>query len=135
MASRDGAIGRALAFFDGDGFRDRLAALVAMERVRDMGARYVGASRQSSAELIGFLEERLSGLPDVQANGAAGYVVHRAEERLRALFRAARLHGNVDHRVAQVYAVVGAVVGGLDDVGAVLCEDSGELVQGPGIIG
>ena len=67
------------------------AALLAMERVRDMGARYVRASRQSSAELIGFLEERLAGLPDVQANGAAGYVVHRAEERLRALFRAARM--------------------------------------------
>lgn len=66
-------------------------ALVAMERVRDLGARYVRASRQSSAELIGFLEERVAGLPDVQANGAAGYVVHRAEERLRALFQAARM--------------------------------------------
>lgn len=30
MASRDGAIGRALEFFDGNGFRDRLAALVAI---------------------------------------------------------------------------------------------------------
>jgi ATP-binding cassette subfamily B protein len=66
------------------------AALLAMERVRDMGARYVRARRQSSAELIGFLEERLSGLPDVQANGAAGYVVYRAEQRLRALFRTSR---------------------------------------------
>jgi hypothetical protein len=30
MASRDGGIGRALTFFDGDGFRDHLAALVAI---------------------------------------------------------------------------------------------------------
>ena len=67
-----------------------VAALLAMERVRDMGAGYVRARRQSSAELIGFLEERLAGLPDIQANGAAGYVVFRAEERLRALFRTAR---------------------------------------------
>src|SRR5919202_3628939 len=66
------------------------AALLAMERVRDLGAGYVRARRQSSAELIGFLEERLVGLPDVQANGAAGYVVYRAEGRLRALFRTAR---------------------------------------------
>lgn len=67
------------------------AALLAMERVRDLGARYVRNSRQSSAEVIGFLEERLWGLPDVQANGAVRYVVFRAEERLRALFRASRM--------------------------------------------
>jgi ATP-binding cassette, subfamily B, bacterial len=67
------------------------AALLVMERVRDLGARYVRVRRQSSAELIGFLEERLSGLADVQANGAAGYVVYRAEQHLRALFRASRM--------------------------------------------
>jgi ATP-binding cassette subfamily B protein len=67
-----------------------LAALIAMERVRAMAAGYVLRRRQSSAEAIGFLEERLAGLPDVQANGATDYVVYRAEERLRALFRAAR---------------------------------------------
>jgi ABC-type multidrug transport system fused ATPase/permease subunit len=66
-------------------------ALLAMERVRNIGARYVRVQRQSSAELIGFLEERLSGLPDVQANGAAAYVVYRAEQRLRALFQASRM--------------------------------------------
>jgi ATP-binding cassette, subfamily B, bacterial len=65
-------------------------ALVAMERVRAMAARYVRARRQASADLIGFLEERLVGLPDVQANGAASYVVYRAEERLRTLFRTSR---------------------------------------------
>ncbi len=68
-----------------------VAALFAMERVRDLGARYVFAQRQSSAEVIGFLEERLSGLADVQANGASGYVVFRAEQRLRAFFRTARM--------------------------------------------
>jgi ABC-type multidrug transport system fused ATPase/permease subunit len=68
-----------------------VAALFAMERVRDLGARYVFAQRQSSADVIGFLEERLSGLPDIQANGASGYVVFRAEQRLRAFFRTARM--------------------------------------------
>lgn len=65
-------------------------ALLAMERVRAMAARYVRARRQASADLIGFLEERRVGLPDVQANGAASYVLYRAEERLRTLFRTSR---------------------------------------------
>jgi ATP-binding cassette, subfamily B, bacterial len=85
------------------------AALVAMERVRDMGARYVRVRRQSSAELIGFLEERLSGLPDIQANGAARYVVYRAEQRLRAQFRAARMSVVMGSVLGSVTSAVFAV--------------------------
>lgn len=88
------------------------AALLAMERARDLGARYVRAQRQSSAELIGFLEERLAGLPDVQANGAAGYVVHRAEERLRALFRTAR-------KAVMVGSLLGGVTSAVFALGAI----------------
>jgi len=84
-------------------------ALLAMERVRDMGAGYVRASRQSSAELIGFLEERLAGLPDVQANGAAGYVVYRAEQRLRALFRAVRMAALMGSVLGSVTSAVFAI--------------------------
>jgi ATP-binding cassette, subfamily B, bacterial len=89
-----------------------VAALLAMERVRGLGARYVRAQRQSSAELIGFLEERLAGLPDVQANGAAGYVVYRAEERLRALFRTARravLMGSVLGTITSAVFALGTI--------------------------
>ena len=48
---------------------------------------------------------------------------------------AARFHGDVDRGVAQIHSVIGAVVGGLDDVGAMLGQNSGEAMQGAGIIG
>jgi ABC-type multidrug transport system fused ATPase/permease subunit len=43
--------------------------------------------RQSSAELYGFLEERLAGTEDIRANGGVGYVLRRHIERARDLFR------------------------------------------------
>src|SRR6185503_8262474 len=45
------------------------------------------ASRQASAELFGFLEERLQGTEDIRASGATGYVMRRFFERSRQLFR------------------------------------------------
>jgi ABC-type multidrug transport system fused ATPase/permease subunit len=46
------------------------------------------AERQASAELYGFLEERLAGLVDVRANGAIGYVMSRFHQAMRKLYRA-----------------------------------------------
>lgn len=43
--------------------------------------------RQASAELYGFLEERLSGTEDIRANGAIAYVMHRLVEHSRKLLR------------------------------------------------
>jgi len=60
MASRDGAIERALTFFDGDGFRDRLAALVAIPSTsQDPGhmqdvERYLKDAIQPWLERLGF---------------------------------------------------------------------------------
>ena len=48
---------------------------------------------------------------------------------------AAGFHGDVDGRVSQIYVVVGAIVGSLDDVGAVLGTNSGQPVQSSGVIG
>jgi len=53
-------------------------------------------SRQSSAELFGFLEERLSGTEDIRATGAGAYVMRRLYRFLRELLqktRRARLAG------------------------------------------
>ena len=61
-----------------------VAALLVMNAFRDPGARYAQASRQASADLFGFLEERLGGLPDIQTSGAQGYVLHRIAPYLRA---------------------------------------------------
>ena len=57
---------------------------------RRIGARYALAQRQASAELFGFLEERLGALPDVKAGGAQAYVLYRAEQALRNLFQRAQ---------------------------------------------
>ena len=67
-----------------------VGALVVLNKVRAVGMRYSLASRQASAELFGFLEERLSGLADIQASGARNYVVRRLYPHLRALFQSSR---------------------------------------------
>jgi acetylornithine deacetylase/succinyl-diaminopimelate desuccinylase-like protein len=60
MASREGAIARALAFFDGDGFRNRLAELVAVPSTsQDPGheadvRRYLADAIQPWLERLGF---------------------------------------------------------------------------------
>ena len=60
MASRDGAVSRALAFFDGNGFRDRLADLVAIPSTSQDPAhlpdveRYLGDAIQPWLRGLGF---------------------------------------------------------------------------------
>ncbi len=60
-------------------------ALVVMNAFRDAGGRYAQARRQASADLFGFLEERLSGLPDIQTAGASGYVLRQLSGYLAAM--------------------------------------------------
>jgi ATP-binding cassette subfamily B protein len=48
------------------------------------------ASRQSSADLFGFLEERLAGTEDIRANGATDYTMLRAYQHMRAVLRSER---------------------------------------------
>ena len=48
------------------------------------------AEREASARLFGFLEERLSGIDDVRANGAGAYVMRRYYEAYRLLFHTGR---------------------------------------------
>ena len=81
-----------------------LAALVFMTR----GGGFVGvrarAARQAAADLSGYLEERLAGLPDIKASGADAYTMRRLHERLAARF----------HRVddsARASALFNTVVG------------------------
>jgi ABC-type multidrug transport system fused ATPase/permease subunit len=60
-----------------------LIVLAAMIRLRAIAVPYWTASRQASAELFGFIEERLAGTVDIRACGAQAYV-------LRGLYRAMR---------------------------------------------
>lgn len=67
-----------------------LAALVFMLR----GGGFVGtrsrAARQSAADVSGYLEERLAGLPDIKTSGADAYALRRLNERLAARFHRVR---------------------------------------------
>jgi ATP-binding cassette subfamily B protein len=64
------------------------AAIVVAHRLRDIAAPQWNAARQASAELIGFIEERLAGTEDIRSSGAVAYVMRRFYERARAFLRA-----------------------------------------------
>ena len=67
-----------------------ILALVVLSRVQGLAAPHWVAARQASAELFGFLEERLSGTEDVRSAGGAPYMVRRLLERMRDLLRKQR---------------------------------------------
>ena len=67
-----------------------LGALVVLARLRNVAVPHWAAERQASAELFGFLEERLAGTEEIRANGAEahamrGFYVHMRELLNRSL--------------------------------------------------
>lgn len=60
---------------------------------------------------------------------------HQGCEEFRDVVGTAGFHGDIDGGIAEIDAVVGAIIGGFDDVGAMVGEDSGEAVQRAGIVG
>src|SRR2546428_1524084 len=58
-------------------------ALVILRRLIESAVPYWMEARQTSAILLGFLEERLSGTEDIRASGAVPYVMRRLYEALR----------------------------------------------------
>jgi ABC-type multidrug transport system fused ATPase/permease subunit len=82
------------------------------------GGGFVGvrarAVRQASADLIGYLEERLAGLPDLKTSGADAYVMRRLQERLQARYQrigAAVMAGSLFNAVVGLLFVLGAGAG------------------------
>ncbi|MFM8322519.1 MAG: ABC transporter ATP-binding protein [Chloroflexota bacterium] len=59
--------------------------LALLLRFRDLAVPYWKAERQASADLFGFLEERLAGVEDIRANGGRDYVMNRFHLLMRAL--------------------------------------------------
>lgn len=55
--------------------------------MREIATPYLRAEREASADLFGFIEERLSGTEDIRANGAGAYTLRRLYEFMRRLFR------------------------------------------------
>ena len=64
-----------------------VVAMLLLNALRDVAVPYWAASRQASADLMGFLEERLAGTEDIRANGATAYMMRRLHEWNRAVFR------------------------------------------------
>jgi ABC-type multidrug transport system fused ATPase/permease subunit len=60
-------------------------ALVVLNATRSIAVPHFAAERQANAALFGFIEERLSGLPDIRSSGANAYVMRRFYEALREL--------------------------------------------------
>ncbi|HEX2326738.1 MAG TPA: ABC transporter ATP-binding protein, partial [Chloroflexota bacterium] len=62
-------------------------AVILLHRVRHLATPAWAADREGAARLFGFIEERLSGLPDLHANGAQEHTLRRFHELARARFR------------------------------------------------
>ncbi|HLZ64256.1 MAG TPA: ABC transporter ATP-binding protein [Ktedonosporobacter sp.] len=67
-----------------------LIALVVINVVRNIAVPHWKNFRQSSAELYGFLEERITGTEDIRSSGAQTYMMHRLYTYTRARLRHAR---------------------------------------------
>lgn len=66
----DWRVGLALTIFTG-------VAIKVLHWRRETAIEPTRAEREASAQLFGFIEERLNGLDDIRANGAGPYVMHR----------------------------------------------------------
>jgi ATP-binding cassette, subfamily B, bacterial len=62
-------------------------AVVLLHRLRHLATPAWEADREGAARLFGFIEERLSGLPDLHANGAQEHTLRRYHELARDRFR------------------------------------------------
>lgn len=58
----------------------------AMFLIRDLGVKSSQAEREASATLLGFIEERIAGIEDVQTNGSVPYVMRRFHVAMRNVF-------------------------------------------------
>ncbi|MGI9145445.1 MAG: ABC transporter ATP-binding protein [Chloroflexota bacterium] len=90
-----------------------LLAILAMNRLRAVAVPYWAAARQASADLFGFLEERLAGTEDIRAMGATAYVMRRFHERSRRLLRRelqAGVVGNLGFQSAATLLTLGGAL-------------------------
>jgi ATP-binding cassette subfamily B protein len=67
-----------------------LFAMFVLRRLLDVAVPYWKESRQASAILLGFLEERLAGTEDIRSSGATAYVMRRFFQAVRDQMEKAR---------------------------------------------
>jgi ABC-type multidrug transport system fused ATPase/permease subunit len=76
-----------------------VGALFALNATRNMAINAMDGERQASADLFGFLEERLSGLHDIRANGAGNHVMRGLYKLMSELYRRGRKAWDMDARL------------------------------------
>ncbi|MBN2389880.1 MAG: ABC transporter ATP-binding protein [Anaerolineae bacterium] len=98
-----------------------VVALFALNQVRELAVPYQKAFRESTAELFGYLEERLSGTEDVRSSGAVDFV-------LRGLYQLA--YNNLGHwrKTYRMYFWVESVGTGLVMLGQTMALISSYLL-------
>jgi ABC-type multidrug transport system fused ATPase/permease subunit len=95
----DWRIGVALGLF-------ALFALLVLARSRNFAVPHTTAERQASANLFGFIEERLAGIDDIRANGAGAHVMRGYHKIERERFYKARRATN---RMTTLWAITNAL--------------------------
>lgn len=91
-----------------------LGTLGLLARLRGIAREDWVAGRQSSAELVGFVEERLSGREDIRSNDAVPFSMTQLEGIMRTLqinYRRANMRGHITAVVTQGSLTVGLVLG------------------------
>lgn len=102
-----------------------LGALFVLNHFRGRASPHWLAGRQASATLFSFLEEQLSGLNDLRANGASGYSLRRLHQALRTHVlqrRGARMFSEAISSISSTLLALGYV--GALALGAALFEGS-----------
>ena len=79
----DWRVGAVYAVFTG-------SALLILRRLMESSIPYFKESRQASAMLLGFLEERLAGTEDIRSSGSVPYVINRFYLRMRDILTKSR---------------------------------------------
>lgn len=103
----DWRIGLLLAFFV-------LLTMVLLGRYREVALPHWQAGRQASAQLFAFIGERLGGIDDIRANGAADYNMRRFYELERTYFHTRRKATFTSHLLTtglNLVLVLGTTIG------------------------
>lgn len=83
-----------------------IVTMLTMIKIRNISVKYWGASREASAQMYGYIEERAIGTEDIRSRGANEYSLNQLYRRTRALFHTIRL---ASLRGSMVFSVITAL--------------------------